>query len=63
MAGTSLADMADLLGHTGVKTAMIYAGVEQPHLKAAVNRLGEMLSPMLSPESVTCAKTSGKESR
>jgi hypothetical protein len=39
MAGVSLADIADLLGHKDLATTQIYARVHQAHLREAVGRL------------------------
>lgn len=39
MAGVSLADIADLLGHKDLATTQIYAKVLQEHLRAAVGKL------------------------
>jgi site-specific recombinase XerD len=39
MAGVSLADIADLLGHKDLATTQIYAKVHQAHLREAVGRL------------------------
>jgi integrase len=39
MAGVSLADIADLLGHRDLATTSIYAKVQQEHLRAAVSKL------------------------
>lgn len=46
MAGVSLADIADLLGHKDLATTQIYAKVQQEHLRTAIGRL----SPLVSPE-------------
>ena len=40
MAGVSLADIADLLGHKDLATTQIYAKVHQDHLRTAISRLG-----------------------
>jgi site-specific recombinase XerD len=39
MAGVSLADIGDLLGHKNLATTQIYAKVQQEHLRAAVSKL------------------------
>ena len=39
MAGVSLADIADLLGHRDLATTQIYAKVQQDHLRKAVSKL------------------------
>jgi len=43
MAGVSLADIADLMGHKDLATTQIYAKVLQEHLRAAVGRLSPLL--------------------
>ena len=45
MAGVSLADIADLLGHKDLATTQIYAKVQQEHLRAAVSRLAPLVAP------------------
>jgi integrase/recombinase XerD len=44
MAGVSLADIADLLGHKDLATTQIYAKVLQEHLRAAVSKLTPLVS-------------------
>ena len=39
MAGVSLADIADLLGHKDLATTQIYAKVQQEHLRTVVGKL------------------------
>jgi integrase len=39
MAGVSLADIADLLGHKDLATTQIYAKVQQEHLRTAITKL------------------------
>ena len=39
MAGVSLADIADLLGHKDLATTQIYAKVHQEHLRGAMSKL------------------------
>ena len=39
MAGVSLADIADLLGHKDLATTQIYAKVQQEHLRSVVGKL------------------------
>jgi len=43
MAGTSLADIADLLGHKDLATTQIYAKVQQQHLRNVVGRLSGVI--------------------
>jgi site-specific recombinase XerD len=43
MAGVSLADIADLLGHKDIATTQIYAKVHQEHLRTAVAKLTHMV--------------------
>jgi hypothetical protein len=46
MAGVSLADIADLLGHRDLATTQIYAKVLQEHLRAAVGKLPPLLEQL-----------------
>ena len=39
MAGISLADIADLLGHKDLATTQIYAKVQQEHLRTVLGKL------------------------
>ena len=43
MAGVSLADIADLLGHKDLATTQIYAKVQQEHLRSVVGKLAGLL--------------------
>jgi len=43
MAGVSLADIADLLGHKDLATTQIYARVLQEHLRHAVSKLSPLV--------------------
>jgi len=43
MAGVSLADIGDLLGHKDLATTQIYAKVQQEHLRAAVSKLTQLV--------------------
>ncbi len=43
MAGVSLADIADLLGHKDLATTQIYAKVQQEHLRQAVSKLAPLV--------------------
>lgn len=43
MAGVSLADIADLLGHKDLSTTQIYAKVQQEHLRSVVGKLTGLL--------------------
>jgi integrase len=47
MAGVSLADIADLLGHKDLATTQIYAKVHQQHLRAAVGKLGPIAAELI----------------
>ena len=71
MAGVSLADIADLLGHKDLATTQIYAKVHQEHLRGVVAKLTPLVplltvdaqtgrAPRMSPENVTQAPD-GKE--
>ena len=51
MAGTSLADIADLMGHKDLATTQIYAKVEQTHLRAIVSRLSPLVLDQVAPKS------------
>ena len=53
MAGVSLADIADLMGHKDLATTQIYAKVEQQHLRSVINKLTPLVPVEVSPESVT----------
>jgi integrase/recombinase XerC len=53
MAGVSLADIADLMGHKDLATTQIYAKVEQEHLRAVVTKLTPLISHEVSLKSVT----------
>jgi len=49
MAGVSLADIADLLGHKDLATTQIYAKVHQEHLRAAVGKLATIVQTVIEP--------------
>ncbi len=51
MAGTSLADIADLMGHKDLATTQIYAKVEQTHLRSIVSRLSPLVLDQVAPKS------------
>ncbi len=57
MAGVSLADIADLLGHKDLATTQIYAKVQQEHLRTVVGKLSGLVpAPEIdraSPKRVT----------
>jgi len=53
MAGVSLADIADLMGHKDLATTQIYAKVEQQHLRAVIEKLTPLVPINVSPECVT----------
>jgi site-specific recombinase XerD len=44
MAGASLADIGDLLGHADLATTQIYAKVQQEHLRAVISRLKPLIA-------------------
>jgi len=44
MAGVSLADIGDLLGHRDLATTQIYAKVQQEHLRNAVSKLTPLVT-------------------
>lgn len=46
MAGVSLADIADLLGHKDLATTQIYVKVHQEHLRTAVGKLTPLVPPL-----------------
>lgn len=46
MAGVSLADIADLLGHKDLATTQIYAKVQQEHLRSVIAKLGPIVGEM-----------------
>lgn len=45
MAGVSLADIGDLLGHRDLATTQIYAKVQQEHLRKAISKLSPLVEP------------------
>jgi integrase/recombinase XerD len=45
MAGVSLSDIADLLGHKDLATTQIYAKVQLDHLRNAITKLAPMIAP------------------
>jgi integrase len=53
MAGVSLADIADLLGHKDLATTQVYAKVHQEHLRQAVAKL----APLVGDDRVLAART------
>lgn len=65
MAGVSLADIGDLLGHTDLATTQIYAKVQQEHLRAMASKLNSLVGEvedgksrprrLLEPMSITTA--------
>jgi len=65
MAGVSLADIGDLLGHKDLATTQIYAKVQQEHLRAMVSKLNSLVGEveggesrsrrLLEPTSITTA--------
>lgn len=44
MAGASLSDIGDLLGHKDLATTQIYAKVHQEHLRAVISKLKPLVS-------------------
>jgi site-specific recombinase XerD len=70
MAGASLADIADLLGHRDLATTQIYARVQQEHLRQVVAKLTPLVKPdesalenQMSPENVTQTRIGASEPR
>jgi integrase len=61
MAGSSLADIADILGHRNLSTTKIYAKVEQEHLRSVISKLGTVVPVNVSPKSVTQQEIPKKE--
>jgi integrase len=59
MAGTSRADIADLMGHEDLGTTQIYAQVQQKHLRTVISKLSGLVSNTVPPESVTFAEIQG----
>jgi integrase-like protein len=53
MAGVSLADIADLMGHKDLATTQIYAKVEQQHLRSVVTKLTPLVPTDASLKCVT----------
>ena len=53
MAGVSLADIADLMGHKDLATTQIYAKVEQEHLRSVINKLTPLFQVEASLKCVT----------
>jgi integrase/recombinase XerD len=49
MAGVSLADIADLMGHTDLATTQIYAKVEQQYLRSVIDKLTPLIPAVVSP--------------
>jgi integrase/recombinase XerD len=49
MAGVSLADIADLMGHRDVSTTQIYAKVVQEHLRLAAAKLAPLVQLEAQP--------------
>lgn len=52
MAGASLADIGDLLGHKDLTTTQIYAKVQQEHLRAVISRLKPLMSEVQGSDGV-----------
>jgi site-specific recombinase XerD len=53
MAGVSLADIGDLLGHTDLATTQIYAKVQQEHLRTMVSKLHSLVGEVEGEKSGT----------
>jgi hypothetical protein len=53
MAGVSLADIADLLGHKDLATTQIYAKVHQEHLRMAIAKLGSITTELPPSDSTS----------
>jgi integrase len=49
MAGASLADIGDLLGHRDLATTQIYAKVQQEHLRSVIAKLAPLVDGGASP--------------
>jgi hypothetical protein len=54
MAGVSLADIADLMGHKDLATTQMYAKVEQQHLRTVVSKLTPLISDDVASNCGTC---------
>ena len=54
MAGCSLADIADLLGHKDLATTQIYAKVQQEHLRSVVGKLTGLVPSSGTDVSLKC---------
>jgi len=59
MAGVSLADIADLLGHKDLATTQIYARVQQEHLRTAIGKLPGLLPAAKSSDASLKRVTQG----
>jgi integrase len=55
MAGVSLADIADLLGHKDLATTQIYARVHQEHLRSVIAKLAPVVTEPDKPKRVASA--------
>lgn len=61
MAGVSLADIADLMGHKDLGTTQIYAKVHQQHLRTAVGKLALIAAEIVEPNSSVLDADSERE--
>ena len=61
MAGCSLADIADLLGHKDLATTQIYAKVQQEHLRSVVGKLTGLVPSSRTDVSLKCVTQGGQQ--
>jgi integrase/recombinase XerC/integrase/recombinase XerD len=71
MAGVSLADIGDLLGHKDLATTQIYAKVQQEHLRTMVSKLNPLVGEvdgakpptqrLPAPKAITTTSDDGKQ--
>jgi site-specific recombinase XerD len=61
MAGASLADIGDLLGHKDLATTQIYAKVQQEHLRAVIGKLTPLAGALASGGSRVIDSTGNKK--
>jgi site-specific recombinase XerD len=62
MAGVSLADIADLLGHKDLATTQIYAKVQQEHLRTAISKLTPLVATTMQALPAPSTDVSKEES-
>jgi site-specific recombinase XerD len=67
MAGVSLADIGDLLGHKDLATTQIYAKVQQEHLRQVITKLtplvGESEQATPTPRLIVAPGTTDKTTK